>query len=312
MTTSAKFQFLAELSKRFDKVRKLDDSLSLYEIGDGDAFIYIRYSKLHGGGKKTFYGLLRDDLRRLECRNAYIVFLWDNQPEPLFVRLAEYEPVFDDLVPASDGQFKVQVYLGKDNTDLYVAKAGRYNVEGNYGWESFEQATKLLPAHSLPSLSHPQIQTLLGSIGAQKGYDVWIPANDRLQLEWDLAKRFQLRENILGFESIFSIIEEIDVIWLDRGSNKLRALFEVEHSTPIYSGLLRFNDVHLTASSATTRYSIVAEESRRALFSRQLGRPTFRLSGLIESCTFLDYQSAYSWFARLNGVTNESPKPDIT
>jgi len=311
VTTSVKSQFLAELSKRFDKVSKLDNSLSLYEIGGGDAFVYIRYSKLHSNGKKTFYGLRRDDLRRLEGKNSYIVFLWDQQPDPLFIRLAEYEPVFNDLVPASDGQFKVQVYLGKDNTDLYVANSGRYNVEGNYGWDFFEQATKLLPAHSIPPLSHPQVQTLLGSIGAQKGYDVWIPANDRPQLDWGLAKQFQLREKVLGFESILPIIEEIDVIWIDKGSNKLRALFEVEHSTPIYSGLLRFNDVHLTASSGTTRYSIVAEESRRALFSRQLGRPTFKLSGLLEVCTFLDYQSAFSWFARLNGMTNESPKLGI-
>ncbi len=311
MTASVKSEFLAELSKRFGKVSKLDNSLSLYEIGGGDAFIYIRYSKLHASGKKTFYGLRRDDLRRLEGKNAYVVFLWDEQPEPLFVRLAEYEPVFNDLVPASDGQFKVQVYFGKDYTDLYVAKSGRYNVEGNYGWDVFEQATKLVPAHSIPPLSHPQVQTLLGSIGAHKGYDVWIPANDRLQLDWGLAKQFQLRDNILGFESILSVIEEIDVIWIEKGSNRLRALFEVEHSTPIYSGLLRFNDVHLTAASATTRYSIVADESRRALLSRQLARPTFKLSGLLEMCTFLDYQSAFSWFARLKGMTNVSPTSDV-
>jgi hypothetical protein len=299
MTTSTKSQFLEGLSRRFAKLEKLDRSLSLFEIGDGVATIYVRYSKLHAGGRRTFYGLRRDDLRRLEGRNSYVVFLWDGQREPLFVRYAEYEPIFSELTPASDGQFKAQVYLDKDSTDLYVANAGRYNVESGFGWNVIEQATKLTPVDKLPPLSHPQVQTLLGSIGARKGYDVWIPPNDRPQLDWDLTPKFRLQKDIVGFDSILPVIEEVDVIWVARGSKRLQALFEVEHSTPIYSGLLRFNDVHLAASDTATRYSIVAEESRRALFSRQLRRPTFKSSGLVEVCTFLDYQSVHSWFHRL-------------
>jgi hypothetical protein len=56
---------LEGLSRRFAKLEKLDRSLSLFEIGDGVATIYVRYSKLHAGGRRTFYGLRRDDLRRL-------------------------------------------------------------------------------------------------------------------------------------------------------------------------------------------------------------------------------------------------------
>jgi hypothetical protein len=178
--------------------------LSLFDIGDGGATIYVRYSKLHAGGRRTFYGLRRDDLRRLEGRNSYVVFLWDGQREPLFVRYAEYEPVFSELAPASDGQFKAQVYLDRDGTDLYIANAGRYNVEGGFGWDVIEQATKLMPADKIPLLSHQQVQTLLGSIGARKGYDVWIPPNDRLQLDWGLTPKFHLQKNIAGFDTILS------------------------------------------------------------------------------------------------------------
>src|SRR6266581_4155540 len=241
MTTSTKSRFLEELSKRFGKITKLDRSLSLFDIGDGAATIYVRYSKLHAGGRRTFYGLRLSDLRRLEGRNAYVVFLWDGQREPLFVRYAEYEPVFSELTPASDGQFKAQVYLDKDGTDLYIANAGRYNVESGFGWDVVEQATKLVPVDEIPLLSHQQVQTLLGSIGARKGYDIWIPPNDRLQLDWSLAPKFHPQNRIFGFDTILPVIEEVDVIWVVKGSNKLRALFEVEHSTPIYSGLLRFN-----------------------------------------------------------------------
>ena len=33
---------------------------------------------------------------------------------------------------------------------------------------------------------------------------------------------------------------EIDVVWVNSGSSAVDSLFEVEHSTPVYSGLLRF------------------------------------------------------------------------
>jgi hypothetical protein len=76
-------------------------------------------------------------------------------------------------------------------------------------------------------------------------------------------------------------------------------MFEVEHSTPIYSGLLRFNDVHLVAPLLRPRFSVVANDARRDLFVRQLNRPTFRLSGLRELCTFLDYKDVFGWYTRV-------------
>lgn len=121
----------------------------------------------------------------------------------------------------------------------------------------------------VPDFSHPQIQTLLGSIGTAKGYDIWIPQNDRPKLEWALADKFMCRDTLpYGFESVVHILQEIDVIWIVRGSSSLRALFEVEHSTPIYSGLLRFNDIHLVIPNLRPRFSIVANNARRMLFTK--------------------------------------------
>lgn len=94
-------------------------------------------------------------------------------------------------------------------------------------------------------------------------------------------------------------MREVDVIWIRKGSNELRALFEVEHSTPIYSGLLRFNDIHLLAPNLRPRFSIVANDYRRSAFARQLNRPTFRTSGLREICTFLEYVDVLGWHSRI-------------
>jgi hypothetical protein len=152
----------------------------------------------------------------------------------------------------------------------------------------------------VPLLTHCQVQTLLGAIGARKGFDVWIPASDRDRLDWTVARSFCCRELLpAGYAEVGPIIQEVDVIWIHRGSNELSSLFEVEHSTPIYSGLLRFNDVHLIATQLRPRFSIVANESRRELFVRQLRRPTFRVSGLSDMCNFLEYVDVFDWHRRI-------------
>ena len=97
----------------------------------------------------------------------------------------------------------------------------------------------------------------------------------------------------------------IDVLWIAAGRNAIEGLFEVEHSTSIYSGLLRFNDVLLTDPSAT-RFYIVSNEKRRDRFSRQAYRPTFRQSGLSERASFLEYANVFDWHQRLlQGTSHE-------
>ena len=108
----------------------MEKSQSLYEMGNGACRIYVRYSKIHGSNS-TFYGLRQEDLRLLEGHAAVICFLWEGQCEPLLVPFVDYEDVFRSLSPAGDGQYKVQVYIQGDATELYIAGAGRFNVEAH-------------------------------------------------------------------------------------------------------------------------------------------------------------------------------------
>src|SRR5206468_1971717 len=103
--------------------------------------------------------------------------------------------------------------------------------------------------------------------------------------------------------SIAPILSEIDVIWIKRGSGNIAAMFEVEHSTPVYSGLLRFNDFHLIVPTMRPRFTVVSNDARRSLFVRQINRPTFQASGLGELCTFLEYANVYDWWKRLSPST---------
>ena len=299
MANKIKATFLEELAKRYGSIRKLERSQSLYEIGEGAARVYVRYSKVHSKNQ-TFYGLREEDLRELEGHQSIICFLWDNQAEPLFVPFSEYEDVFQSISPAGDGQYKAQVYIKDDGTDLYIANAGRFNVEGYFGWHELETLVDVAKLSNVPEFSHSQMQTLLGGIGAAKGYDVWIPQSYRPKLQWSLTNRFKCLNMLpYGFEAVKDILQEVDVIWIERGSSEVRALFEVEHSTPIYSGLLRFNDIHLIVPKSKLRFSIVANDTRRVLFVRQLSRPTFQMSGLSELCTFFEYINVFVWHNRL-------------
>jgi hypothetical protein len=302
MPNPFKASLLKRLTSRYGKLKPLPGSLSLFEIGESLARIYIRYSKVHDKNQ-TFYGLRKEDLKQLEGVNSVICFLWNTQTEPIFIPFSEFEDVFSSLTPASDGQYKAQIYQD-DSTELYIANAGRFNIDGFYGWHILDNLIDKNKIVVLPDFTHSQIQTFIGSIGVIKGYDIWIPLNDRSKLDWTLTDRFDYRNALpLRYKNIDDIVREIDVLWLQRGSSEFGAMFEVEHSTPIYSGLLRFNDLHLIEPDLKSKFSIVSNDMRRSLFLRQINRPTFKASGLSDICNFLEYKDVYSWFNRTKGMS---------
>lgn len=151
----------------------------------------------------------------------------------------------------------------------------------------------------IADLSHSQAQTLIGGIGHLKGYGVYIPPNNIELLDWTMTERYQIISSLPShIDERTRFASEIDVIWIEHTQNVITAAFEVEHSTPVYSGLLRFNDVLLTCPGVS-RFFVVSNESRRDLFARQVQRPTFERSGLNELTCFLDYTNVFNWHSRL-------------
>lgn len=289
---------LEALRERFGELHKISGSESLFMVGQDAARIYIRYSKVHPGGR-TFFGLREIDLRQLEGHNSFLCFLLDDGSAPLFVPYGDFEEVFRGAQAASDGQFKVQLVCRNNGQELYIARQGRFNVEGYVGLEPIARSFDKNLLRQAQNLTHTQVQTLLAGIGNLKNYAVYIPERDAGGLDWTLTKPFTLRGTIpSGFEQVRGILSEIDVVWIARGGETIEGLFEVEHSTTVYSGLLRFNDVLLT-DPKVSRFSIVSNETRRALFSRQLFRPTFRKSGLAELTSFLEYSNVLDWHMRM-------------
>jgi hypothetical protein len=292
--------FLADLESRWGRLRKLSNSNSLFEVA-GRARVYLRYSKVHAG-RNTFFGLRKVDLLQLEGIPSFLCLLWDGQPAPLVIPYDDFRDVFANVEPAGDGQYKVQVDLRREGTALRIARAGSFGVEAYFDLGGLVNVVEAKPLdHPLPDFTHPQVQTLLGAIGSKSGYLIWTPPADRWDLDWTLAGEFPLVQSLpeVGRLAVRMVLQQIDVIWLDARRNTISAAFEIEHTTPIYSGLLRFNDVHIDFK--LPRAAVVAREERRSVFVRQVNRRTFQASGLSEVCVFYEYADIYNWFLRQRG-----------
>lgn len=76
-------------------------------------------------------------------------------------------------------------------------------------------------------------------------------------------------------------IRLIDALWLDPGNGAVVAAFEVEHSTSIYSGIVRMLDLALCADELHTGTAmfLVAPDAREEQVRAQLSRPAFSRIG---------------------------------
>ena len=141
--------------------------------------------------------------------------------------------------------------------------------------------------------SHEEIQWLLLKLGSDLGLDVYVARNDRNR-EVN-GKSFQdipnLREKLpRQFDEVTNrIIELIDVLWLK--DNVILSAFEVEHSTAIYSGLLRMADLVSMVPNIKIDLYIIAPDERQDKVSTEINRPTFaRLNPpLRKICKFIAY-----------------------
>jgi type II restriction enzyme len=83
-------------------------------------------------------------------------------------------------------------------------------------------------------------------------------------------------EQALGGEAV----RLIDVIWIDPSDERVAAAFEVEHTTSIYSSIVRLLDLALgSPAEASHGLYLVAPDQREADVRAQLARPAFTRVG---------------------------------
>ncbi|WP_439880593.1 hypothetical protein ACSX1A_15735 [Pontibacter sp. MBLB2868] len=137
-----------------------------------------------------------------------------------------------------------------------------------------------------------KIQAILAEIGERMKYKIWLPKNDRSRVleVWQPKKSNSVLLDLpLNYDvDTLKTIENIDVLWI-KGHSIVRA-FEVEHTTSIYSGILRMADLMALQPNLNIKAHIVAPVERYDKVMKELSRPVFKHT-LAPSCSFITYNS---------------------
>lgn len=211
-------------------------------------------------------------------------------------------------IPDADGEFLSTLLKGqlnnpvayplspKDKRILYSqtkikTETGEIEVE----IPDDDDESTIEPANVEPLRESLEIQAKLATIGAAMGFKIWLPRNDRTRLIDHLRQEVQdvlLDELPLSFgDVVMQTIENIDVLWMEKRSI-IRA-FEVEHTTAIYSGLLRMADLVSLVPNIDVKLHIVAADERREKVFKEIKRPVFQImeGQFGRRCTFISYAS---------------------
>lgn len=129
-------------------------------------------------------------------------------------------------------------------------------------------------------LTHTQVQGWLRDLGKALGFEVWVAQNDRGRA-YAAGKLgdgcCDALPRALTETPGADAIKLIDVLWLEKTSARVAAAFEVEHTTSIYSGIVRLLDLALGAPEQAVRgLYLVAPDAREEDVRAQVARPAFR------------------------------------
>ncbi|MDE0529142.1 MAG: hypothetical protein OXH85_10715 [Truepera sp.] len=257
---------------------ELEEAIPIYE---DEVWNGLSITKQHQRGQSAWTGFFRGSLNRFdESDGSYLVGLLKAQQESL----RGYP------LTAKDRRQLARVRTPDREVEVEVPDHDEDDI-------SSELTTNRVPATG--SRESIRIQAKVAQIGAIMGFRIWVPKNDKAgvleQIPPGMHKQF-LEELPLNYDdTTLRTIEQIDVLWL-RGRSMTRA-FEIEHTTAIYSGLLRMADLLALQPNMDIRLNIVAPEERRERVLREIRRPVFSLldrGPLYEQCSLLSYDSIHA------------------
>ncbi len=136
---------------------------------------------------------------------------------------------------------------------------------------------------------HIKMQWKLLSLGLKSGSKVWIPKNDQTKIHNQYDYNDFEEEFTSGMDTPARYVKQIDVVWKEEF--RVDAAFEIENSTSIYSGLLRFADLKLIAPNSNYPLFIVAPRSKKGRVFDQVKRPTFKKMEFEKKVRYLSYES---------------------
>lgn len=163
-------------------------------------------------------------------------------------------------------------------TDDSAAAQAKFEADLAAAREAGAKAAKSMQAAQESDHTHTEIQAWLRDLGHALGFQVWIASNDQgRSLQGQPLGTGCLTRLPPLLEALSSVdtIRLIDVLWLD-ADGRVAAAFEVEHSTSIYSGIVRMLDLALGAPDhLSSSYFLVAPDNREQDVVNQFARPAF-------------------------------------
>jgi hypothetical protein len=136
---------------------------------------------------------------------------------------------------------------------------------------------------------HVRMQWKLAPLGLKAGERVWVPVGDQKKLRQEYQFESFDPEFSAGIDLPHSYVENIDVVW--KQEFRIGAAYEIENSTSIYSGLLRFADLNIVAPNTLYPMFVVAPRERKNRLREQLRRPAFKRLELDRKVRFLSYEA---------------------
>ncbi|HPQ45165.1 MAG TPA: hypothetical protein PKZ42_13165 [Syntrophales bacterium] len=147
----------------------------------------------------------------------------------------------------------------------------------------------LQPLDENETSEHVKMQWKLINLGRKAGSEVWVPKNDQKKIVDAYGYSEFEHEFAAGIDLQAKYVENIDVVW--KQEFRVDAAFEIEHSTSIYSGLLRFSDLKIVAPNSVYPLYIVAPLSQRNKIKEQVKRPTFKKMDFDQNVRYLPYET---------------------
>jgi len=135
---------------------------------------------------------------------------------------------------------------------------------------------------------HLRIQHKIAEWGLKSGYRVHVAINDRSKIKENLPSILEDMPNFLR-DDVIDIAKRVDILFFEKDRDILTHAFEIEHTTNIYSGLLRLNDIAESLPSERVKFNIISNSINKDKFNREIIRPSFRLLRKYD-CKFIDYK----------------------
>ena len=136
---------------------------------------------------------------------------------------------------------------------------------------------------------HVRMQWKLLLLGLKAGSKVWIPKSDQSKITRAFHFKDFEEEFTAGIDVPSKYVDNIDVVWKEEF--RIDAAFEVENTTSIYSGLLRFSDLKIIAPNSIYPLFVVAPLSKRNRLIEQIKRPTFRKLEFDRKVRYLSFEA---------------------